>query len=135
MPKKIAIWVLTVPLVLLFLAAGAGKFGAEATANFQKFGYSDAFRVFIGVAEIAGGVGLLVPRLAAWAAAGLVIIMAGAVYTHIAVGISIAFPAVTGALLAGLGVLRHPSALRPSSLRSADVAAKDSSETRQHPAA
>jgi putative oxidoreductase len=121
MPKNIAIWVLTVLLALLFVAAGAGKFTADATANFQKFGYSDAFRVFIGVAEIAGGVGLLVPRLAAWAAGGLVIIMAGAVYTHIAVGINLAFPAVTGALLAVLGVLRRPDALGPSSLRSPAV--------------
>ncbi len=125
---KIAVWLLTVPLVALFLLAGAGKFGAEATANFQKFGYGDAFRVFIGIVEIAGAVGLLVPRLAAWAAAGLVVIMAGAVYTHIAVGINIAFPAVTGALLAGLAFLRHSSAWRPSSLRP-PVAAATSHDT------
>lgn len=135
MYKNIGVWVLTVPLAALFLLAGAGKFGAEATANFHKFGYGDAFRVFIGIAELAGAVGLLVPRLAAWAAWGLVLIMAGAVYTHVAVGISIAFPAVTGALLAALGILRHGNALRPSSLRSPAAGAADASATSRRPAA
>jgi putative oxidoreductase len=130
MYKNIGIWGLTVPLAALFLLAGAGKFGAEATANFERFGYNDAFRVFIGVAEISGAIGLLVPRLAAWAAWGLVAIMAGAVYTHIAVGISIAFPAVVGALLAVLGVLRLRSALRPSSLRSPSAGAADATSRR-----
>ena len=130
MARNIAIWVLAVPLGALFVLAGAGKFGAEATANFQKFGYSDAFRVFIGIAEVAGGIGLLVPRLAAWAAWGLVAIMAGAVYTHIAVGINIAFPAVVGALLAGVGVLRHRDALLLSSPRPPALG-----DTRQRPAA
>src|SRR5688572_27843951 len=102
MSKKIATWCLTVPLAALFLLAGAGKFGAEATANFQKFGYSDGFRIFIGIAEMAGGIGLLVPGLSTWAALGLVVIMAGAVYTHVMVGINIAFPAVVGALVAVL---------------------------------
>lgn len=106
-----SIWCLTVPLTALFLLAGATKFGTEATANFQKFGFSDAFRIFIGVAELAGAIGLLVPRLSTWAAAGLVIIMGGAVYTHMAQGISIAFPAIVGVLLAGLAFLRHTDAL------------------------
>ena len=135
MYKNIATWLLTVPLAALFLLAGAGKFGAEAVANFERFGYGDAFRVFIGIAELAGAMGLLVPRLATWAAAGLVVIMAGAVYTHIAVGISIAFPAVVGVLLAALSVLRHGTALRPSSLRSPAAGAADSSGTSRRPAA
>jgi putative oxidoreductase len=110
MSKTIAIWCLTIPLAALFLLAGGGKFGAEATANFQKFGYSDAFRVFIGIAEVAGGIGLLVPGLATWAGLGLVVIMAGAVYTHVMGDISIVLPAVVGALLAVLAFLRHKDA-------------------------
>jgi uncharacterized membrane protein YphA (DoxX/SURF4 family) len=135
MPKKIATWCLTVPLAALFLLAGAGKFGAEATANFERFGYSDAFRVFIGIAEVAGGIGLLVPRLATWAAAGLVVIMAGAVYTHVMVGIRIAFPAVVGALLAALAVLRFKDALFLASPRPPALDDGTQSATPQRPAA
>jgi putative oxidoreductase len=135
MAKNIAIWCLAIPLAALFLLAGAGKFGADATANFQKFGYSDAFRVFIGIAEVAGGIGLLFPRVAAWAAWGLVAIMAGAVYTHVAVGINIAFPAVVGALLAGVAVLRHKDALLLSSPRPPALGDTAASRASQRPAA
>jgi uncharacterized membrane protein YphA (DoxX/SURF4 family) len=46
-------------------------------------GYSAWFLYLIAVLEIAGAVGLLIPRLAPFAAAGLIIIMFGAMYTHI----------------------------------------------------
>ena len=111
MARTVATWVLTLLLAALFAAAGAGKFGAEATANFQKFGYGDGFRIFIGLAELAGGIGLLVPGLAFWAGSGLIVIMLGAVYTHFAVEINPAFPAVVALLLAALTFLRYPRAL------------------------
>ena len=110
MKIKITTWVLTVPLAALFLFAGPVKFSAEAAANFQRFGYGDGFRVFIGVAELAGAIGLLVPSLAFWASAGLAIIMAGAVYTHLAIGISPVFPGVAGLLLVVLAALRYRAA-------------------------
>jgi len=85
---RIAGWVVTVLLAIEFLYAGGIKLvpGGPATGGFQRFGYSDEFRILIGVLELAGAVGLLVPRLASWAAAGLAAIMVGAVYTHLSSG-------------------------------------------------
>ena len=119
MKRAILTWTLTAGLAGLFLLAGLGKFGEEATRNFAAFGYGDGFRVFIGVAELAGALGLLAPALASWAAGGLVLIMVGAVYTHVANDISPIFPAVTGGLLVVVAVLRHPRALFLASPESA----------------
>jgi uncharacterized membrane protein YphA (DoxX/SURF4 family) len=82
-------WTVTVLLVLEFAYAGGIKLvpGGPVTEGFRRFGYSDEFRILIGVLEVAGAVGLLVPRLASWAAAGLAAIMVGAVYTHLSSGV------------------------------------------------
>ena len=48
---------------------------------FVQYGYAPWFMTFIGVSEVLGAIGLLIPRLAALAAVGLSIIMVGAVYT------------------------------------------------------
>lgn len=120
MRRPIVTWTLTVALAALFLLAGAGKFGEEATRNFATFGYGDGFRIFIGVAELAGALGLLAPALAFWAAAGLVLIMVGAVYTHVANDLSPVLPAVTGALLVAVAVLRYPRAFLVASPKGGD---------------
>lgn len=51
------------------------------------------FGYFIVLAEAAGAVGLLLPRTRKLAAAGLAIIMVGAVYFHVAYAIPSAVPA------------------------------------------
>lgn len=81
--KTIALWVATCLVSALFLFAGGTKLlmPAQTRAAFATFGYSAWFATFIGVCEVLGGLGLLVPRLAALAAACLSIIMVGAVYT------------------------------------------------------
>ena len=82
---RIALLVVSGLLTALYLFAGTVKVSgsAEAAQGFAKLGYSDAFRLFIGASEIAGGIGLWIPRLAFWAAAGLMVIMVGAIYTHV----------------------------------------------------
>lgn len=72
-------------LAALFLVAGGGKLlGLDSAQQmFEDFGYSQDFRVVIGVLETAGALGLLIPRLAFWAALGLGGIMVGAIVTHI----------------------------------------------------
>jgi putative oxidoreductase len=50
---------------------------------FAHWGYSDAFAIFIGIAEIGGAIGLWIPKVARLAAIGLAIVMAGAIYTHL----------------------------------------------------
>lgn len=82
---KIAVWVVSVLLALEYAFAGITKLigQAEAVEGFRHAGFSDGFRLFIGAAEAAGAIGLLVPRLRFWAALGLSIIMIGALVTHV----------------------------------------------------
>lgn len=53
-------------------------------AMFGKLELPGWFGGFIGVAEVLGGIGLLVPRTVRTAALGLSIIMLGAVFMHTA---------------------------------------------------
>lgn len=79
-------WVFAGLLAILFLLAGAGKLGGGATEMFAKWGYPAWFAIFIGVAEVAGAIGLLVPKLTRLAILGLTFVMIGAAYTHLAAG-------------------------------------------------
>ena len=99
---------LTWLLAFIFIGAGIPKvLGLEqAVEGFTHFGYSAWFRLFIGAAEIAGGIGLLIPSLTRMAAVGLLAIMAGAIWTLWSVGESPLPPLVIGGMLAariGLG--------------------------------
>lgn len=77
--------VLPVVLSLVFLASGGAKLaGLEfEIVAFERWGYPLWFMYFTGVVEVAGGVGLLIRRLSALAAAGLATMMIGAVATHV----------------------------------------------------
>jgi len=86
---NIGAWIASALLFLLYaVVASPPKLtgNPQAVEGFLKYGYNDAFRVFIGTCELLGGIGLLIPRLSFWAAAGLGIIMLGAVYTHVSHG-------------------------------------------------
>lgn len=106
--------VLTWVLALLFVAAGVPKvLGVESVATeFAHMGYSNAFRLLIGVLEIAGGVALLIPAAAVFGAAMLLVIMAGAVWTLVSLGQPPIPPLVVGALLAVVLVMRVRGATR-----------------------
>jgi uncharacterized membrane protein YphA (DoxX/SURF4 family) len=84
---KVTLWVLQIAAAAAFLAAGGAKpAGApEMVAVFEKVGAGQWFRYVTGGLEIAGAVALLVPRFAFYGAALLVAVMAGAVFTHLAV--------------------------------------------------
>jgi putative oxidoreductase len=79
--KRIILWILTVLLAAVFLFAGGFKLlhADQARAAFMQFGLPAWLALFIGVCEVCGAMGLFIPRLAALAAAGLSIIMIGAV--------------------------------------------------------
>src|SRR5690242_17677090 len=81
--QKIAMWVISILLTCLFLFAGLPKLLTPAKM-LAEWVYAPWFLTFIGVCETLGAVGLLIPRLAALAAAGLSVIMIGAVYTLVA---------------------------------------------------
>ena len=112
--QNITVWVISALLIVLYAAlSGPGKVlgQAEMVENFTRYGHSDAFRMFIGACEVAGGIGLLIPMLATWAAAGLVIIMGGAVYTHIAHSEPFYVPLIAAVLLVAVALLRRRNAL------------------------
>ena len=81
--KTITLWVLSCLLAALFLFAGGMKLlkADEIKPMFVQYGYAAWFATFIGICEVLGGLGLLIPRLAGVAAACLSIIMIGAAYT------------------------------------------------------
>lgn len=83
--KTIALWIVSVLLAALFLFAGGGKLLNldQAKPMFVHYGYPAWFAILIGSCEVLGAIGLLIPRLAGLAAAGLSIIMIGATYTHV----------------------------------------------------
>jgi uncharacterized membrane protein YphA (DoxX/SURF4 family) len=80
------LWVLQALLAALFLFAGGFKLVTPIAAMTQQIPLPGPFLRFIGLAEVAGGLGLILPGflrirpiLTPLAAAGLVIIMSGAV--------------------------------------------------------
>jgi len=80
------LWIIQVLLAAIFLFAGGVKLAMPVEDMAKQIGYSAAFLRFIGVAEVLGGLGMILPGLlrirtglTPLAAAGLVIIMIGAV--------------------------------------------------------
>jgi len=81
---NISSWVLVVLLAIGFLLAGIGKLTGAQTEMFQGWGYAAWFATLIGALELAGAVGLLIPKLTRLAIYGLTGLMIGACYTHVA---------------------------------------------------
>jgi putative oxidoreductase len=83
----VVLWLVQVGLALPFLAAAIPKLvGAPtAVAMFAVIGVGQWFRYAVGAAELAGAMGLLVPRLAGLAALGRVLDMIGAAAVQTAV--------------------------------------------------
>jgi uncharacterized membrane protein YphA (DoxX/SURF4 family) len=85
MKRNVTLWVIQGLLAALFLFAGSTKLILPIEAMAGPVALPGWFLRFIGVAEVAGAIGLILPwlsrfqpRLTPIAAAGLVIIMAGA---------------------------------------------------------
>ncbi|MEJ6000812.1 DoxX family protein [Paucibacter soli] len=79
--RRLSLVLLALPL----LAAGSAKLAGvpQLHASFALLGLPVWFGYFIGAAEVAGAIGLFIRPLRAWAAAGLAVIMAGAIYFHV----------------------------------------------------
>jgi putative oxidoreductase len=112
--RTLTLWLISGALALLFLGAGLPKAlgTGPAVEGFRQLGFSDHFRVLIGVLEVSGALGLLVPRLATWAAGGLAGLMVGAVCTHLATGLpGTGLPLAALVLLLGVALERWVDAL------------------------
>jgi hypothetical protein len=132
---KYALWVVQVLLALAFVSAGAIKLISPDEVLTAWYPFPAAFIRFIGVCELLGAVGLILPGLlrirqglTPLAAAGLAIIMAGAVATTLTIGGGMAalMPLALGLLAVFVAVGRarmrrqaahdesHPAALQPA---------------------
>ena len=115
-PSRI-VGILALLLGAAFVFAGANKLAnpTAAAEGFAHFGLPGWLAVVVGASDVAGGVGLWIPRLSSWAAAGLVVIMIGAAVSHLLNDpFSTALPAlVLGGLCAGVALARRSQALRP----------------------
>jgi uncharacterized membrane protein YphA (DoxX/SURF4 family) len=129
-----ALWIVQGLLALLFLFAGGMKLVLPLEALTEEMPLPGLFVRFIGVAEVLGAIGLILPGLLRmWpgltplAAAGLVLIMIGATVLTLASGqvAPALIPIVVGLLLAFVaygrwrvaphGESSHPSVIRPAS--------------------
>jgi len=83
--KMIALWVLRVVVGLAFLAAGGSKLAGTPAmvVMFAKIGFGQWFRILTGSLEVAGAIGLFVPRFAVHAASLLAVVMVGAIGFHL----------------------------------------------------
>ena len=108
---KKTLWTIQIFLALLFLFAGGSKFVMPVDQMIQAMPSALAsapFIHFIGVCEVLGGLGLVLPglvrirpELTPLAACGLVIIMLGATALSATHSVAMAaFPLVTALLLA-----------------------------------
>jgi putative oxidoreductase len=81
------LWAAQIVLAAFFASAAAPKLaGAHTTVTmFGQIGAGQWLRYLVGAAELAGAAGLLIPRLAGLAAAGLAADMAGASIINAAV--------------------------------------------------
>jgi len=116
--KTIAIWTISVLLSLSFLAAGWPKIlpNDNMVARFENWGYSAEFAILIGVLEMFAGALVLVPRVALYGCITIIVLMVGAVYTHLSTAIGSPLFAVIYALMAvALGTLRYEVAFKPTS--------------------
>ena len=89
---KIALWIVQILLALVFAAAGSMKLFAfdQLVASMPALANQHGLVTFIGIAELAGAVGLILPGLTGifpvlttWAAAGLATIMVLATGLHL----------------------------------------------------
>ena len=106
---RIGLWAVRIVLSAQFVVGGVLKLTADPpmVAMFDDIGAGQGLRLLVGVCEVAGGVGLLVPRLFRLAATGLVLLMVGAAVTNVvALQISPAVPLVLLVLATVVAVAR-----------------------------
>ena len=84
--RHVLSWILVVLLAAAYGMAALGKLSGAATQMFADWGYPAWFATLIGVLELAGALGLLIPKTTRYAILGLTGIMIGAAYTHLANG-------------------------------------------------
>lgn len=80
-------WLLRIGLALVFAGAGFSKVAGDPAMLqlFDDIGAGQGLRHLVGALELAGAVGLLIPRLCGLAAIGLALLMVGASVVNVVV--------------------------------------------------
>lgn len=109
--RHVLLWVIQVLGALSFMFVGYQKLAGapDMVALFAAIGVGQWFRFLTGTLELLGGIALLVPRLRALGALGLVCVMIGALITDFSLGISpvLALAELVIAALVALGRRRE----------------------------
>jgi len=118
--RLVVTWLLRIALAALFLGAGLSKLGGEAAMvdMFTDIGAGQWLRYVVGACEVAGAIGVLVPRLSMLAAGCLALLMVGATIANVVLLNTGPFLTVVIFVLAGLTAWL--SACRTGTLRPGD---------------
>ena len=102
--RLITLWTLSGLVALAFIGAGGNKLAGVPVMveMFDKVGLGQWFRYFTALLEVAGAIGLLIPRYAFYAAVLLAMVMVGAIIAHVAVLGGSPAPAAVLLVLSGI---------------------------------
>jgi len=110
--KSVISWVVQILLAAFYVLAASGKLLSRPQwiEMFRNWGFPDKFYLVVGALEVLGAVGLLIPRLVGYAAAGLFALMIGAAATHLinGEGLQVLRPITLMIFLALVVYLRRP---------------------------
>lgn len=110
--KNITSWIIQALVAALFMMMAVPKLMSdpETVANFTRWGMPEKIYLVIGSFEILGAIGLLIPRTSAFAAIGLILIMVGALFTHVTHNemMMALMPLIVMAMLAFVVYVRNP---------------------------
>lgn len=111
---RAVVWTILILVASLFVMVGFSKFAGPSSIRwaerFAHWGYPVALRYVVGALEMLGGIGLVLPATTRPAAAALMVVMAGALYTHLSHGEMprVVPPLVLGLLIFLIFLWRHP---------------------------
>ncbi len=101
---RVAMWALAIFLAVAFVLVGISKLTGPSAARwnerFVSWGYPASVGYVVGTLEILGGLGLLIAKSRRGAAATLIALMIGALFTHLLDGefLRIIPPLILGAM-------------------------------------
>jgi len=112
--RNVAAWILGVLLALFFIYVGGAKLiGIRGMVQeFEQIGFGQWLRYVVGILEVSGAIGLLIPRFRFWAALQLSVVMTGATITNLSILHLATLAQLTAVLLAlalTLAWLRRPA--------------------------
>ena len=112
--RLIILWILSVLTGLVFIATGGAKLaGVPAMVqHFDNVGLGQWLRYLTGFLEFTGGIGLLIPRYAFYAAVALAVVMIGAIIAQLTVlAGAVVAPLALLVFVGVIGYLRRPQLL------------------------